>query len=142
MSDLLTLAYEATPPAPWRALPAKWDGRLVDWEEMEPAKVYICPPAPADTGRCERCHSTAQRRTWRGVVWCKPGDFRTQQAQTRSRRTYWRDHEVVDGERLVFDNIHAFRCPDCGLDTVLELDSGAEWVLDEFDYGPEGSMRP
>lgn len=139
MDDLLTLAYEATPPAPWRALPSKWDGRDVVWEELEPAQVLICPPAPADGERCERCHSIAPRRQWRGVVWCKPGDFVTQRSETRSRRTYWRDHEIQHGERVVFDNLHAFRCQGCGLDTVLELISGAEWVLDESDYGPEGS---
>ena len=139
MNDLLALAYEAEPPAPWRPLPSKWDGRDVKWEELKPAHALICPPAPAHTERCERCHSTEPRRQWRGVVWCKPGDFITQQAETWSQRTYWRDHEIQRGEHTVFDNLHASRCAHCGLDTVLELTSGTEWVLDESDYGPEGS---
>ena len=37
--------------------------------------------------------------------------------------------------------LFAFRCPDCGLDTVVDYTSEPEqvWTLDESDYGDGGS---
>jgi hypothetical protein len=31
------------------------------------------------------------------------------------------------------------RCQTCGLDTVIDMDTDEAWLLDEPDYGPEGS---
>ena len=38
--------------------------------------------------------------------------------------------------------LSARRCPDCGHDVVVELDSGVVWDLDLSDYGDGGSANP
>lgn len=49
------------------------------------------------------------------------------------RHTHWRG-QVETGQMLVCD-----RCQTCGLDTVIDMDTDEAWLLDEPDYGPEGS---
>ena len=47
--------------------------------------------------------------------------------------------------RLLAEGVRLFasRCPDCGLDTVVDYTSEPEqvWTLDESDYGDAGSAH-
>ena len=127
-------------------LPPKWDGRRVDWSEWDTDPIFVCPPPTAP--RCEGCGSAARQVTSRGTVYPLDGEmFETHEPlvkRTRSGREYEAGTTTVarrarPGVRLV-----ASRCPDCGLDTVVDRTSGHQqvWTLDESDYGDAGSVHP
>jgi hypothetical protein len=44
--------------------------------------------------------------------------------------------------RVPAGTLFAFRCPDCRIDLVLDSHGRDGWVLDESDYGDEGSSPP
>ena len=112
-------------------LPPKWDGRRVDWSEWHTDPMFACGrPAPS-----------------LGTVYPLDGEtFETHEPRvkrTRSGREYEAGTTTVarrarPGVRLV-----ASRCPDCGLDTVVDRTSGHQqvWTLDESDYGDAGSVN-
>ena len=127
-------------------LPPKWDGRRVDWSEWDTDPIFVCPPPTAP--RCEGCGSAARQATSRGTVYPLDGEmFETHEPRvkrTRSGREYVSGTTTVarwarPGVRLVVS-----RCPDCGLDTVVDSTSGHQqvWTLDESDYGDAGSVHP
>lgn len=127
--------------APWRPLPALWDGRPVEWTPVTVGHVFMCRATHhrEDMEHCERCGRASERRQWRGTVWAKPGDHVQADGEIRTGRHYWRDRVVQPGDKVTFEGLYAWRCTECGIDTVIELSSGALWLLDEDDYGPEGS---
>lgn len=124
--------------APWRPLPGRWDGRPVEWGPFE---LHPKPLCHAERFRdvCPRCGCTAQQPACRGVVWRIPGDPTVREVRTRSGKRYLRDDTVRPGDRSVWGNLWATRCPQCGQDTVLDMHEDTEWLLDESDYWPEGS---
>ena len=138
----LTIAFEGRR----HDLPPRWDGRAVEWSEWDTDPMFFCgrpqPPAP----RCEGCGSTASNATSRGTVSPLDGDTyeseRPVVKRTRSGREYQAGVQIVTANwRNPVTSIVAFRCPDCGLDTVVGYTSEPEqvWTLDESDYGDEGS---
>lgn len=146
MSDLLTLAYKAPPPAPRRALPSMWDGRDVEWASWTDAfPMFICPQ-PKEAPACERCGSTRPTMTCSGHVKSLPGDEGWLTHRSRSGRTWEEWGPMLVGSPCIW--LYASRCYGCGLDIVWERGRNRSherfertWVLDESDYGPEGSFR-
>lgn len=133
MTDLLTLAREHDLPPFWNGRAVLWRG----WEDPEPGVTFICPP-PKERHVCEGCGSTQEWVVNRGEVAVWPSlthdDLRRENenrqrlgslAHKRKPRSLWR--------------LRAYRCPDCHLDTVWDMDTDEWWVLDHTDYGPEGS---
>lgn len=126
MTDLLVLARE-------HDLPPFWDGHAVLWSEWEPQLEVLAGghfrPEP-----CSRCRSTARRHHARGFL-----------AHRRST-THDQLAGIILGPRpelLGYITLHAFRCPDCSHDQVLDsLIGGRWWDLEPDDYGARGSADP
>lgn len=104
-------------------LPPKWDGVEVEWRGWEPPlQPTFRPHVPPCC--CEQCGSDKHPALNQGLMAARPG-----------------------GARLL--RLVAFRCADCGVDVIRETsrrqrfgDSPEWWVLDESDYGAEGSTSP
>ena len=64
--------------------------------------------------------------------------------RTRSGREYVAGTVTVARRARPGVRMFASRCPDCGLDTVVDYTSEPEqvWTLDESDYGDAGSVHP
>ncbi|MEE8666866.1 MAG: hypothetical protein SOI13_01480 [Bifidobacterium mongoliense] len=99
------------------ALPVKWDGHPILWDTDQGwssvSDLMICGGTTKNGWKgCEQCHTQVMPRTINGQV-C---DFTP--------------------HRLVL-----FRCMTCGYTTVSELTGHGwrEWILDESDYGDQGS---
>lgn len=144
MNDLLALAYEETPPPPWRKLPSKWDGRDVEWVGWADGfPMFMCPP-PKEAPACGRCGSARPSKTCWGRAKSLPGDEGWVTRRSRFGHTWKEWGPLLVGSPYVW--LHASRCYGCGLDIVLERGRDRSfgsfertWVLDESDYGPEGS---
>lgn len=144
MTDLLTLLRE-------HDLPPRWDGRAVWWEGWRPdleavGPVFICGPgARALRARvCEACGSQARPSVNRGHVARVPA---TTVERWHARCEAWARLPV--GSRHLLPKypsgaieLHAFRCPDCLLDTVWDRPADEWWTLDHADYGLDGSVAP
>lgn len=102
-------------------LPVAWDGREVKWGRWESPLVIVC--SGMEREGCDECGSKRQPFTAAGLRAADTGPGR-----------FARRHALRD--------IHAFRCPDCGLVQVWDMDSNEWWTLDESDYGPKGSTPP
>lgn len=103
-------------------LPARWDGRDVEWRAWERTdEVFVCPPKPRPP--CVQCRSTAAPMMNTGIVRppATPG---------------------VVNLRHSIASLSAFRCPDCSLDTIWDRDTDDWWTLEPADYGPQGSDDP
>ena len=61
---------------------------------------------------------------------------------TRSGREYVSGTVVAAMRARPTVQLHASRCPGCGLDTVFDVDTGECWALDDSDYGDDGSEGP
>ncbi|GAB4987866.1 hypothetical protein BB737_00380 [Mycobacterium avium subsp. hominissuis] len=108
-------------------LPPRWDGLPVEWGEWEDtAGVFVCPP-PRKPDRCDHCDSTRAPLISAGRIWTDPKTAPPAVGQARFRH----------GRHLV-GSITAFRCPDCGHDSVLDP-NGQHWDLDPTDYTDGGS---
>lgn len=98
------------------ALPVKWDGHPVYWAEWEAMDGLTFGGGVTSHGwdGCRQCHTRALPRSIVGVV--------------------------ADGGP---HSLVLFRCMTCGYTTVTEIDGYGirEWVLDETDYGEEGSYE-
>lgn len=107
-------------------LPPRWDGLPVEWGCWDDTgRAFMCPPPKPQ--RCARCGSEHPRLINVGRLWTDPATAPPAIGPTRLRR----------GRHLV-GVISAFRCPDCGHDSVLDH-LGNEWDLDETDYTDDGS---
>lgn len=110
-------------------LPPRWDGLPVQWGHWsDTGTVFMCPPAKPQ--RCDQCGSSRPRLLNVGRLWTDPQTAPPAIGVARLRR----------GKHLV-GIMSAFRCPDCGHDTVLDP-AGQEWDLDETDYTDDGSTAP
>lgn len=101
-----------------RPLPVRWDGVAVEWTEWGAEQVFLCPPEPPRP--CAGCGLIRPRSMCRGIRHRKGRDPHT------GRQRYLR-------------SLFAYRCSACGRDEVHESGSTDWWVLDETDYGPDGS---
>lgn len=61
---------------------------------------------------------------------------------TRSGREYIAGTTVATMRARPTVQLHASRCPGCGLDTVFDVATDECWTLDESDYGDAGSVPP
>ena len=112
-------------------LPPRWDGHLVEWHGWETQlDVFVCPPPKPAC--CRACGTKAAALVNRGTVWTDPESADPVVAIGRAR--------LRRGRHLV-GNVHAYRCPDCRTDTVLDgVGPDAQvWELDETDYLDTGS---
>lgn len=108
-------------------LPPRWDGRTVEWRGWTNTPPVMCPRV-SYREPCVKCGSTSQPIINRGAVWTTPGETAS---ISRAR---------LEQGRHLAGNLHAFRCPNCRHDTVLDsLTDGNWWDLDEADYTDEGS---
>jgi hypothetical protein len=129
-----------------RALPTRWDGLATvwrGWEYQQPA--FVCPP-PTPTV-CERCGAPHGHRGW-------PTQSVNRARVALRATTTLADIEADDENRrrlgtlahkrpsIALWRLHAWRCPNCGLDTIWDDDTDEWWNLDESDYGDDGSVRP
>ena len=128
-------------------LPPRWDGRIVRWSEWDTSPAFVCGPrGPVRASRCEGCGSTASNATSRGTVYPLAGEMfekhEPRVKRTRSGREYVAGTVTVARWARPGVRLFASRCPDCGLDTVVDYTSEPEqvWTLDESDYGDEGSI--
>ena len=138
----LTIAFEGRR----HDLPPRWDGRIVEWSEWDTSPTFVCGPrGSVRASRCEGCGSTASNATSRGTVYPLDGEMRETHEprvkRTRSGRGYVAGTVTVVRRVRPGVRLFASRCPDCGLDTVVDYTSEPEqvWTLDESDYGDEGS---
>lgn len=114
-------------PLDWRIakdydLPPRWDGLPIEWAPWQPqpwSSLEIHRRGRPEV--CERCGSQAQPSEAHGGTPRRPAALRGREAPP-----------VV---RLI-----AYRCPGCGLDTVLDVNTWQWWTLDATDYGPFGSV--
>lgn len=121
-------------------LPPLWDGRVVlwrGWEDPEPGHVFICPP-PKQRHVCEGCGSLEPWVTNRGMVAVSPSLTREELLYEEENRARLGSLAHKRKPRALW-RLHAYRCPDCKLDTVWDHDTDQWWTLDFTDYGPEGS---
>lgn len=103
-------------------LPPKWDGADVEWRAWtDSAAIVMCPP-PKPTP-CVQCKSTRPPKSNSGRVIAEDGP--------PGSGTGWSTYRLF-----------VFRCPDCHLDTVWDMNTDEWWELDETDYGPDGSSAP
>ena len=129
-------------------LPPKWDGRRVDWSEWNTDPMFVCGRPQPTAPRCEGCGSAARQAASRGTVYPLDGEmFETHEPRvkrTRSGREYVAGTVTVARRARPGVRLFASRCPDCGLDTVVDYTSEPEqvWTLDESDYGDAGSVPP
>jgi hypothetical protein len=120
-----------------QALPRSWDGARVQWGEWFAATaVFVCPPPRAkDRAVCERCKSTAAPAHATGLLDPPaPDDFEALLSLYQSGQ--------LEGSSRPLIWLHAFRCPDCGLDTVWDRRTDEWWTLGPEDYGVDGSHDP
>jgi hypothetical protein len=116
-------------------LPPLWDGRRVDWQgwtSHASSARFHNPP------KCHSCGSAAEASVNLGVVHPLPGETMesVRKRTLPSGRTY--DQRVtVSASPVIL--LAAFRCPDCGHDSVHDNRDDSYWDLDEQDYGDEGS---
>lgn len=138
MTDLLTLLREHDLPPRWDGLAAVWDG----WHMPPADPVFICPPRAVHASCCEGCGSTATQPMNRGRVARVPAvthDRIREVDAARDRLPAGQRHRIP-GKAL--HRLVAFRCPDCQLDVVWDMDTREWWTLDHTDYGSEGSVTP
>lgn len=110
-------------------LPPRWDGLPVQWGQWEDtATIVVCPPPKPE--RCDRCKSDRPRLLNIGRIWTDPLAAPPAIGIARLRR----------GRHLV-GILSAFRCPECGHDSVLDPED-QYWDLDETDYADVGSTEP
>ena len=103
-----------------RALPVKWEGERVKWNKwsLSPTTSFDWHHGPVP---CERCGSK------------KPPNM----CLGSQVRDHWNlTHTVKRVETLQV--LYCFRCPDCGLDQVLDGVMEEFWTLTDADYGPDG----
>ncbi|WP_234797269.1 hypothetical protein [Mycobacteroides chelonae] len=107
-------------------LPPRWDGLLVEWGSWsDTSKIFICPtPRPERCGQCQSLQATLINS---GKLYIDPKH--APPAIGRSR---------LPASRYFVGVITAFRCPDCGHDSVLD-NEGRYWDLDPTDYTETGS---
>lgn len=121
-------------------LPPSWDGALVTWKAWLDAGLMTarlhCKPEP-----CEGCGSLAAPLIAAGLRDPEPGatvDVPVYK-RTRSGKIYAGKDRQVPAWPCI--DLHAQRCPDCGLDIVTDQRTGEVWTLDESDYGDAGSRE-
>lgn len=102
-----------------RPLPVRWDGAPVEWTEWNTEQVFLCPPPQPRP--CPGCGLIRPRSMCRGIR-KRPGH----RLNRFGRAEYYRA-------------LFAYRCSACGRDEVHESGSTEWWVLDDTDYGPDGS---
>ncbi|NHA02059.1 hypothetical protein G5V59_27090 [Nocardioides sp. W3-2-3] len=105
------------PPGRLHDLPVTWDGHPVTWRGWESDRTSLDYHLPLDESRLPRL------RFARGPAWSTPASC-TSTAPGTSLRLF------------------AFRCADCQVDQVYDVDSDRLWDLDDTDYGPAGSVDP
>lgn len=108
-------------------LPPRWDGLPVQWGDWQDSpEVFICPP-PKKDAECGSCGSTRAPLLNFGRIWTDPSTAPRAIGKARLQRG-----------RFLVGVISAFRCEDCGHDTVIDT-NGKMWDLDDTDYTDNGS---
>ncbi len=126
-------------------LPQRWDGDhyLWDpWQQGVPSSLDIHMAADNDPNRCDACGTEALPHWAFGTRQPSAGEVVEVHRLRRTRRTR-REYLITDYERArPTRTLYATRCAWCGHTEVYDLTSDEHWILDDTDYGPEGSRRP
>lgn len=131
-------------------LPPRWDGLVVRWGgwEYQSCGVFICPPPKPRDDVCPGCKAPLTERGFptrsvnRGEVAIHPGVTLAHIEEREASRE--RLPFLVKGKlgRLAWMRLVVYRCPECQLDEVWDIQADEWWTLDHTDYGPEGSVAP
>lgn len=106
-----------------RALPDMWDWEPVKWSPWRDDLINGSSfqfHAPLEALACNQCGVLGKQHVCFG------------------KRPIRRDL----GETYPIRSLFAFRCADCGHDTVIDQRTEESWDLDDTDYGIAGSARP
>lgn len=122
-------------------LPPAWDGTPVKWDPFEEDRIVLCGRGKwLEEMRCE-CGSTRASLIAMGRRQPLPGETMETTRPTTGRfgRTVYVPTTVP---AVPVRDLTAYRCQDCGLDTVWDMRTDEWWTLGPEDYGPEGSIPP
>jgi predicted RNA-binding Zn-ribbon protein involved in translation (DUF1610 family) len=133
MSDLQIVAKA-------RDLPPRWDGHRVEWRPWTSLRTTMrlhSKPEP-----CPSCGSTADQASSAGTLHPLLGEMVEVTRMKRTKRS-GREYSVrAQRPATAYLALFAYRCPDCGLDTVWDTRTDEWWELGPEDYGPDGSHDP
>jgi hypothetical protein len=123
-------------------LPPAWDGRKVRWEPWREPTHSASMDAHLGEEVCTECGTLAPRPYTRGLMDPAPGETETVTVTKRTHRTR-RAYRATE-QRAARPRYHliALRCQHCRTDTVIDLCTHEQWVLDDTDYGDQGSHNP
>lgn len=130
-----TRTQPTLPPAPRpHDLPPRWDGHRVEWRGWE-----VLPPTTLErfhgvAAICPHCASTRPQAITTGVVWVAPVGLLAFPTKQR-----WDARGSRSGGDHAAQWLTAYRCLDCHADEVEDRMTGELWVLDDSDYGDDGS---
>ena len=115
-------------------MPPRWDGHRVDWRGWE-----VPPPTTLERFHgglvvCPHCASTRPQAINLGVVWVKPTGL-----LSFPSKQHWDARGSRSGGDHAAQWLTAYRCLDCRTDEVEDRMTGELWVLDDSDYGDDGS---
>ncbi|UOQ58572.1 hypothetical protein MUN78_07040 [Leucobacter allii] len=132
-------------PTAFPTLPSRWDGDVVrwdDWQELPLSSVEF----HGKSYQCAACGTAARPYTSLGRRQPGTGEVFEVIRRHKTIRSRWGKSYRIP----VYDHATAWpviqwiatRCGWCGLTEVVDLDSDETWILDDTDYGPDGSRRP
>lgn len=121
-------------------LPPFWDGLAVVWDgwQARMERVFVCPPPKPEC--CQACGSTSRTIVNRARVAISGIVTHAMVANEDAIRRRLPAGTISRRRVLALYGMHAFRCPDCRHDVVVDRD-GQTWTLDESDYRDDGSWE-
>lgn len=121
-------------------LPPKWDGVPVTWGEWIDTRSSLDWHLPVTELACGQCGGLSGRMVCLGIRPPAEGATMTAEREKRTKSGYIYTATVEVPAWPIID-LHAFRCRDCGHDTVHDERTDEHWDLDPDDYGDEGSTE-
>ena len=115
-------------------LPPRWDGHRVEWGGWRTPPSTTLDPNGIHADCCTHCGAVAPRVINFGVVWARPAGLIAFPARRR-----WDARGTRDGGDHAAQWLTAYRCPVCRTDEVEDRTTRELWVLEDSDYGDDGS---
>jgi len=145
MSPVAASLHLLGSPMSFPALPARWDGDEVRWDAWEELPLSSLE-FHGHPYRCTDCGTTARPYTSIGRRQPGKGEVFEVIRHHRTITARWGSTYTIP----VYDHAAAWpvlqwwasRCGWCGHTEVYDTESREHWILDDTDYGPNGSRRP